>query len=115
MFIRWKQKQTESGRYAEPKYLTTRHAAYLVRSVRIDGKPRQEQHYIAAYTEYGSERLRWQWKRHEWERNRRFWAGACARLYLTRYKFTRDEWTKIVGELDKRVPVTPANYADYAD
>jgi len=55
MFIRWKQSRPTG-------YDVTRYTAYLVLSIRIEGKPRQKQYYIAAYSVYDIESLRYQRK-----------------------------------------------------
>jgi hypothetical protein len=100
MFIRWKESR-------DPSYHVTRCSAYLVQSVRIDGKPRQIQHYLAAYSEYDPDWLRYQTKlaQDEHERRFRFWYQAGVKLARID-SLSHDDRTRLIKKLGERVPIT---------
>lgn len=99
MFVRWK-------RSRDPRYHVTRYRAYLARSVRIDGKPRQEQHYLAGYSEYDADWLPYQSKlaKNESKRRALFWQQVRTALFSM--NLTSDERLKIAEKLAERVVPT---------
>lgn len=53
MFVRWKKVRRANKRYAGKSTPVTLHVAYLVKSERIDGKPRQKTiAYLASIKDY---------------------------------------------------------------
>ena len=89
MFIRWQTHRSKGGSY---RGKTTRVRAILIKSVRVDGKSRQQ--YVAFIGSFVAETL-------DVETRRDFWKAAHERLSIY---VDDDERSKIEAGLARRVP-----------